>query len=125
MKKIALPLLLAIAVAGLVSCGEDSSGPTSVIRLETDPGGGDSYTIGRRLVAKTDGRVQINYYNRQPDPHDVAIEDSSGNLVGKTDVVTEGRAEVTLDLDGDETYTYYCTVPNHRERGQEGTLTFR
>ncbi len=125
MKKVALLLVLATVSVGLVACGEDSGSIDSIVHLETDPGGGDSYTIGDRLVAAEDGTVQINYDNRQPEAHDVAIEDSSGDLVGKTNPVKEGRAKVTLDLDSDETYTYYCTVANHRERGQEGTLTFK
>jgi hypothetical protein len=125
MKQALFLVAAALLSAGLIACGDDGDAADSIVHLETDPGGGDSYTIGDRLIAKEAGTVLINYDNRQPEAHDVAIEDSSGNLVGKTPVVKEGRATVTLDLDSDETYTYYCTVANHRERGQEGTLTFR
>ena len=120
-----IALFAFLCAAALLSACGGSDQPDAIIHLETDPGGGDSYTIGDRLVARQAGLVKINYDNRQPEAHDVAIEDSDGNLVGQTDVVKNGRATVTLSLDADETYTYFCTVANHRQRGQEGTLTFR
>jgi uncharacterized cupredoxin-like copper-binding protein len=54
----------------------------------------------------------------------VAIEDSSGETVGKTDVISDSSTSTTVDLKPG-TYTFYCTVPGHREGGMEGTLTVK
>jgi uncharacterized cupredoxin-like copper-binding protein len=66
--------------------------------------------------------VTIEFHNPASIPHDVMIEDADGNDVGGTEVITDDSDSVTLDLDAGD-YTFYCSVPGHREAGQEGTLT--
>ena len=68
--------------------------------------------------------MTLNFTNPQPLTHDVAIEDSSGKTIGKTDLIAEGSDSATVDLKPGE-YTFYCTVPGHREAGMEGTLTVK
>ena len=34
--------------------------------------------------------MTVNFTNPQPLPHDVAIEDSSGKTIGKTELIAEG-----------------------------------
>ena len=68
--------------------------------------------------------VTVDFKNPQSLTHDVAIEDSSGKEVGKTELICEGETSTTVDLKPG-TYTYYCTVPGHREAGMEGTLTVK
>ena len=67
--------------------------------------------------------VAIEFTNPQSLSHDVAIEDSGGKEIGKTDLVAAGSAVTTIaDMKPGE-YTFFCTVPGHREAGMEGTLT--
>jgi plastocyanin len=68
--------------------------------------------------------VTINFDNMQPLQHDVKVEDSSGKELGGTDLVSSGTATATVDLQPG-TYTYFCSVPGHREAGMEGTLTVK
>ena len=70
------------------------------------------------------GKVTLDFTNPQPLTHDVAIEDSSGKTIGKTELIAEGSDSATVNLKPGE-YTYYCTVPGHREAGMEGTLTVK
>ena len=93
------------------------------MKLAADPSGQLAYDQ-KTLTAKA-GKVTIDFDNPASIPHDVAIEDSGGEELGGPDLISQGK--VNLD-DGDlkpGTYTFYCTVPGHREAGMEGTLTVK
>jgi plastocyanin len=99
-----------------------SGGGGSVVELETPSSGELAYTT-KSATAKA-GKDTINFNNPQPLAHDVAIEDSSGEVVGKTELATEGSTSTEVELKPG-TYTFFCTVPGHREAGMEGTLTVK
>ena len=148
MKKLAALLVLALASVALVACGgSDSTTSTSTsaetsggaaaggektsgneasggstVAFEADPSGELAYTT-TEASAKA-GKVTVDFNNPQGLPHDVAIEDTSGKTVGKTELVSGEETSTTVDLKPG-TYTFYCTVPGHREAGMEGTLTVK
>lgn len=148
MKKLAALLVLALASVALVACGGSDSSTTtssaeeagggaaaesgkesgggegggSTVAFEADPNGELAYTT-TEASAKA-GNVTVDFKNPQSLTHDVAIEDSSGKEVGKTELIGEGETSTSVDLKPG-TYTYYCTVPGHREAGMEGTLTVK
>ena len=68
--------------------------------------------------------MTVDFNNAQPLQHDVAVADSSGKVLGQTDLVANGTASTTVSLQPG-TYTFYCTVPGHREAGMQGTLTVK
>jgi plastocyanin len=149
MKKLAALLVLALASAALVACGSSNSTTTnstssaggasggaaaegekesgggeggSTVEFEADPNGELAYTT-TEASAKA-GKVTVDFNNPQSLTHDVAIEDSSGKEVGKTELIGEGETSTTVNLKPG-TYHYFCTVPGHREAGMEGTLTVK
>jgi plastocyanin len=146
MKKLVALLVLALASLALVACGGgDSDSPEttgggggatttetqgggeggeggSTLSFEADPGGELAFTTDS-AKAKA-GSVTVDFNNPQALPHDVKIEDASGNEVGGTETITEGSDSATVDLKAG-TYTFYCSVPGHREAGMEGTLTVK
>jgi plastocyanin len=79
--------------------------------------------VQKSLTAKP-GRNKIEFTNESPLPHDVKIEEN-GKEIGGTEVVNNGNAEATVQLDAGEPYTFFCSVPGHRQAGMEGKLTVK
>jgi plastocyanin len=145
MKKAAALLALILASVALVACGSSNGTTTTTsspnettpsgaaagggsaggetLAVEADPGGQLAYTTDK-LSAKA-GNVTIGFNNPQALMHDVAVEDSSGKEVGKTELIAESETTAVLENLKPGTYTYFCTVPGHREAGMEGTLTVK
>jgi plastocyanin len=145
MKKVAVAFALVLASFALVACGSssDDSSSTSLetteSQAETGSGQAEGGTAGSAAALDIEaassglayasdtatakaGKVTLDFTNPQPLTHDVAIEDSSGKTIGKTELIAEGSDSATVNLKPGE-YTFYCTVPGHREAGMEGTLT--
>jgi plastocyanin len=142
MKKLAALLALALAATALVACGDDDGTTTTdtgetagaAAEAEKEAGGGGGSTVELEAGADTGlayttdeetaeaGEVTIEFTNAQSLPHDVAIEGPEGEQIGKTETITDGEDSTTVELEPGE-YTFYCTVPGHREAGMEGTLT--
>ncbi|HEU4737023.1 MAG TPA: plastocyanin/azurin family copper-binding protein [Solirubrobacterales bacterium] len=155
MKKLVAFLVLALAALALVACGgsdDDGSGTTatsggatensseasggvkeetsqgggggsaSTLKFEADPNGDLAYTT-TSASAKA-GKVTIDFNNPQALTHDVAIEDASGKEVGATELIADASDSTTVELKPGS-YTFFCSVPGHREAGMEGTLTVK
>jgi plastocyanin len=137
---------VAVAVAaalGLAACGgdDDDNGTTAAATPPATTtggtgggGGGSSVDIStpsgsdlafeQKDVSATAGTVTINFDNKESIPHDVKVEDSSGQELGGTDLISSSTATATVDLQPGS-YTFFCSVPGHREAGMEGTLTVK
>ena len=147
MKKLVAFLVLALAALALVACGggSDDNSTTAtgdsevagieagekpngapVLKLKTDPNndpdstGHLAYTSAEE-TAKA-GKVTIEFVNPQALTHDVLIEAANGEEVVKTGLIYDGTYTMNTELKPG-TYTYYCSIPGHREAGMEGTLT--
>jgi plastocyanin len=133
--------LVVIAALGLAACGggDDDDGTTaaapattttatapatggSTVDFSTPPG--TDLAFDQSNVSAKAGNVTIDFNNVQSIEHDVKVEDSGGQELGGTDLVTSGMATATVNLQPG-TYTFFCSVPGHREAGMEGTLTVK
>jgi plastocyanin len=75
-----------------------------------------------KLSAKA-GKVTIDFKNPSAIPHNVVIEENGKELAG-FEPIAEGEESETAELKPG-TYTFFCSVPGHREAGMEGTLTVK
>lgn len=151
MKKLAVLFALVLAALALVACGGGSdtssseetssggaakeetsegekeaeggsAGSASAVDIEADPSGNLAFTSDS-ATAKA-GKDTINFTNESPVPHDVKIEDENGEELGGTEVISEGSDSAEVELEPG-TYTYFCSIPGHRQAGMEGTLTVK
>ena len=74
------------------------------------------------LSAKA-GKVTVDFKNPSAIPHNVVIEQNGKELAG-FEPIASGEESETADLKAG-TYTFFCSVPGHREAGMEGTLTVK
>lgn len=146
MKKLAVALLLALVAVALVACGGSSgssssesqpaestsetggkaeegagAGAASTLKIETASSG---LAYATKTASAKAGNVTVEFSNQQSLPHDVAIETQNGEVLGQTELIAEGSDSTELELKPG-TYTFFCTVPGHREAGMEGTLTVK
>jgi len=91
---------------------------STTLKLAADPA---ALAFDKESLDAEAGKVTIDFDNPSPIPHNVVIEENGKELAG-FEPITEGEKSETADLQSG-TYTYYCSVPGHREAGMEGTLT--
>jgi plastocyanin len=132
--------LLALVPFTVAACGDDDdddeaateaattettdtgggTGGGSTVSFTADPGGALAFEEDSATASA--GTVTLELTNDSSLPHDVQIESPEGEDLGGTEEVTGGTAEADVELEPGE-YTFYCSVPGHREGGMEGTLT--
>ena len=76
-----------------------------------------------QLTAKA-GKVTVDFTNNSAIGHDVVVSDQANKVLGQTPVFDGGTKSFNVTLKPG-TYTYYCSVPGHREAGMQGTLTVK
>ena len=133
--------LLAVVVAALAiaACGEGGEGSVETtdratferehpgsaqygsppLEFEADPGDDLAYTADE--VTAKEGNVTIEFTNPQSTPHNVTVE-AKGNGKVETETVANGFSAITISLDREQEFIFYCSVPGHRKAGMEGTV---
>jgi len=101
--------------------GEPSAaGASTTLDLAADP---SALAFDKTELSAKAGKVTIDFTNPSAIPHNVVIEENGKELAG-FEPITEGEEKVEADLEA-STYTFFCSVPGHREAGMEGTLTVK
>jgi uncharacterized cupredoxin-like copper-binding protein len=89
------------------------------VEIPADPGGSLAYTFADAEAEA--GPLRMLSPNESSVPHNIAIEGNGVNEVGEV-VTNGGVSEISFEAEAGE-YTFFCSVPGHREGGMEGTLT--
>jgi uncharacterized cupredoxin-like copper-binding protein len=96
-----------------------AAGASTPLKLAANSEGQLSYEP-KQLSAKA-GKVTITMANSSPVEHNVTVAQGS-TVLGATPTFIGGSKTLTLNLKPGK-YTFYCSVPGHRQAGMEGTLT--
>jgi plastocyanin len=95
-------------------------GPGGTVKLAADP---TQLLYDTKKLSSKAGKVTIDFDNPAQIEHDVAV--AKGNdVLGQTNLVAQGKTSASIELAAGS-YTFFCTVPGHREAGMEGTLTVK
>jgi len=89
------------------------------VDIPADPQGALAYLFGSAKAK--DGQLTLASKNDSSIDHNIAIEGGGVDKLGPV-VKNGGVSEVSFDAKPGE-YTYYCSVPGHREGGMLGKLT--
>lgn len=93
------------------------------LEIDANPDGQLAYEVSSATASA--GALEIDSRNASSTPHDIALEGPDGNELANGAVVSGGGvSRISVDLRPGR-YTFYCTVPGHRQGGMEGTLTVR
>jgi plastocyanin len=108
----------AVAAAG---AGKPVAAKGGKIEMPTDPNGQLAYIT--KVATAPKGSIEIDSKNASSTPHNIALEGPGVNEKGQI-VQNGGVSKITADLKPGS-YTYFCSVPGHREGGMEGKLTVK
>jgi plastocyanin len=89
------------------------------LEIPADESGQLFYTFADAVAPP--GQLTIQSPNESSVDHNIALEGGGVNEEGPV-VNNGGVSEIQVDVQPGD-YTFYCSVPGHREGGMEGTLT--
>jgi plastocyanin len=110
-----------LASAGLQKSDAVAKAENGTLDIPADPSGATLYQFGSAEAPA--GQLTINSLNESSVDHDIAVEGNGVNEKGEI-VKDGGTSTLEADFQPGE-YTFFCTVPGHREGGMEGKLTVK
>jgi plastocyanin len=110
-----------LASVGVAKAQGTAKEVNGTLAIPADPNGGLSYKYSDATANA--GKVTINSKNDASIGHDIAIE---GNGVSEHGKVVSGGATSTITANlKPGTYTFFCSVPGHRQAGMQGKLVVK
>jgi plastocyanin len=111
----------ALAQVGAAQAKGTAEEKNGVLDIPADPSGALAYKFADADAQA--GAVTINSKNDSSTNHDISIEGNGVDEHGK--VVNNGGVSTVKVTLKPGSYTFYCSVPGHREGGMEGKLTVK
>jgi plastocyanin len=110
-----------LGAAGVKRSTAVAKAQNGTLTIPADPSGALAYSFAS--AESPAGQVQIDSPNKSSTDHDIAIEGNGVNEAGEV-VKNGGVSKISVSLKPGE-YTFFCSVPGHREGGMEGKLTVK
>jgi len=119
--------LATMAAAAVIACGSGSSSaastPTPVPTPQTASITETEFKIDPGTLTLKPGKYLFQLQNAGNFPHDLHIATSDGTEIAHSDQMAKGTStSFQVDLKKG-TYTMWCAVDGHRQRGMQGTIT--
>jgi plastocyanin len=119
MRRLAVGLLV---VAFLAACGGGGGGggqPAGSIKVTMT-----EFAFSPSTLSVPSGKVVFYLVNAGTISHDVVIKDSTGSIVGRSELVSAGDSFVfTVSSLPAGKYSFICDQPGHEANGMKGNLT--
>lgn len=115
--------VLLAAVFALTACG--GGGDEGASGEPVDAGDGtvtieaSDLAFDPEQVSAAAGEIEVELNNVGAVEHDFVVEEAGDTEVVRADPGETATGSIELEAG---TYTFYCSVPGHREAGMEGTL---
>jgi plastocyanin len=110
-----------LASIGVAKAKGNATEKNGVVSIPADPSGQLAYQFA--AATATAGKVELDSKNASSTPHDISIEGSGVEQHGKV-VQNGGVSKVNVSLKPG-TYTFFCSVPGHRQAGMQGKLVVK
>jgi plastocyanin len=98
--------------------GAEAKAQNGTLSIAADPNGQLAFVTNRATAPP--GKLTVEMPNKSGTPHDIVIDGK-----GKGQVVQGGGVSKFTATFADGSYTYYCSVPGHRQAGMQGKLTVK
>jgi mono/diheme cytochrome c family protein len=114
----------ALATAVRATAQRTATAQGGKLEIDANPDGQLAYQVSIATAAA--GALKIDSRNAASIPHDIALQEgTSGRVLGQGRTVSNGGvSSISVTLRPGR-YTFYCTLPGHRQAGMQGTLTVR
>ena len=88
------------------------------LQVDADPTGQLAFVTNK--AAGTPGQIAVKMQNKSGTPHDIVIDGKGKGQIVQNGGISQFSASFTPG-----NYTFYCSVPGHRQAGMQGTLTVK
>ncbi|HEX7298957.1 MAG TPA: plastocyanin/azurin family copper-binding protein [Solirubrobacteraceae bacterium] len=109
--------LLATAVKA-AGGGKPAVEKDGTLEVDADPNGQLAFVTNK--AQGTTGEITVKMANKSGTPHDIVIDGKGKGQVVQNGGVSQFKASFSAG-----SYTYYCSVPGHRQAGMQGKLTVK
>ncbi len=98
--------------------GKPAVEKAGAIQIDADPTGQLAFVTNAAIG--TPGQITIKMGNKSGTPHDIVIDGKGKGQIVQNGGVSQFQANFAAG-----SYTFYCSVPGHRQAGMQGKLTVK
>jgi plastocyanin len=98
--------------------GKPAVEKAGTLEVDADPTGQLAFVTN--TATGTPGQITLKMANKSGTPHDIVIDGKGKGQIVQNGGVSQFQANFTAG-----SYTFYCSVPGHRQAGMQGKLTVK